>query len=59
MTAGDLQREWQTNEIRLNHMRMVADALFYLSEDIKVWNVPQFEVLTSLQVLTEGMHMCL
>lgn len=55
-TVGELHREWQTNEIRLNHMRMVADALFYLSEEIKVWNVPQFELLTSLQVLTKGTH---
>lgn len=35
-------------------MRIIADALFYLNEDIKHWFVPQFEIETSFDVLVHG-----
>ena len=52
--ATEVDRQLETNKSRLEHMRVVADAMFYLNEDIKQWHVPQFELLTSFSILVEG-----
>ena len=52
--AVEVVREGEENTARLNHIRVVADAMFYLNEDIKLWNVPPFDVLTSFYALVEG-----
>lgn len=52
--AADTAKEKREQLALLTQMQVVADALFYLNEDIKLWRIPQFEVLTSVSSLITG-----
>lgn len=45
---------WKDVEEKLHMVKHVADSLYYKKEDMKLWQVPMFEVQTAWQILNTG-----
>jgi len=52
--AAQVMRQKESNLQILQNMKTVADAMFYLNEDIRQCNVPQFEIMTGFHLLVKG-----